>query len=328
MRCSPPRTKTSSRDCSQPALRVRGASYDMSGEPECAEAQYGQAVAIFEALGDEDEAEHLRHRIAVSARSLGDLERASRLASEALERDRRRGNRRDEAIALHTLAMVAFAQGDPEEGLAPRAESAPPSQRAPGSPGGAESSLISAADWLIDGGDPLKEPFASTSRDSQRCSASRTASTCRTGSRSVRGSPRSKTTRSVPELSGGRWRQSRSASRSRRPNRRSSSTGRTSSGWPAPTSNAVALAAARSRSRTPSTMPSRRGCDGQEVRVRPRSWPDESKPPQRAAAGPSSALAPVVHAAAQVDDDRPPRLAARSSPPTTSAVRLSFLEPL
>ena len=134
-------------------LRVRGASYDMSGEPESAEAQYEQAVAIFEALGDEDEAEHLRHRIAVSARSLGDLERANRLASEALERDRRRGNRRDEAIALHTLAMVAFAEGTPDQGLRLALECAAAAESA-GFTWWSGVTLTSAADWLIDGGDP------------------------------------------------------------------------------------------------------------------------------------------------------------------------------
>jgi tetratricopeptide (TPR) repeat protein len=134
-------------------LRVRGASYDMSGEPKRAEEQYEQAVAMFAALDDEDEAEHLRHRIAISARSQGDLDRASRLASEALERDRLRGNRRDEAIALHTLAMVAFAQGDSEEGLRLALECAAAAESA-GFTWWRGVTLTSAADWLIAGEDP------------------------------------------------------------------------------------------------------------------------------------------------------------------------------
>ena len=135
------------------ALRVRGASYDMTGEPERAEAQYEQVLAMFEALGDDDEAEHVRHRIATSARFQGDLERASRLASEALERDRRRGSRRDEAIALSTLAMVAFAQHDPEQGLRLALESASAAEST-GFTWWRGVTLINAAACLLDEADP------------------------------------------------------------------------------------------------------------------------------------------------------------------------------
>ena len=135
------------------ALRVRGASYDMTGEPERAEAQYEQVLAMFEALGDDDEAEHVRHRIATSARFQGDLERASRLASEALERDRRRGSRRDEAIALSTLAMVAFAQHDPEQGLRLALESASAAEST-GFTWWRGVTLINTAACLLDEADP------------------------------------------------------------------------------------------------------------------------------------------------------------------------------
>jgi hypothetical protein len=42
---------------------------------------------------------------------------AARLTSEVLERDRRPGDRRDEVLALHNLAMVALARGDRDEGV-------------------------------------------------------------------------------------------------------------------------------------------------------------------------------------------------------------------
>jgi predicted ATPase/class 3 adenylate cyclase len=99
------------------ALRVRAATYDMTGQSPLAEPDYQRALDVFRDLGDEEEADHLLIRIAIVARYQADLERSTRLSSEALERTRARGNRGDEAMALHNLAMVAFAQGDPDEGV-------------------------------------------------------------------------------------------------------------------------------------------------------------------------------------------------------------------
>jgi predicted ATPase len=100
------------------ALRVRGATYDMTGATALAGPEYERALEVFRELGDEEEADHLLLRIAFAARHEGDLERAAQLASEALERNRRRGgDRRDEVLALNNLAMVALARGDREEGV-------------------------------------------------------------------------------------------------------------------------------------------------------------------------------------------------------------------
>jgi predicted ATPase len=99
------------------ALRIRGSTFDMTGDPSLGEPHYQRAMEVFQSLGDEEEADHLLVRIAFAARHVGDLERAARLASEVLERVRLRGNRRDEAMALNNLAMVAFAQGDLEQGV-------------------------------------------------------------------------------------------------------------------------------------------------------------------------------------------------------------------
>jgi len=99
------------------ALRVRAATYDMTGQSPLAEPDYQRAMDVFRELGDEEEADHLLIRIAIAARYGADLERSARLSSEALERTRARGNRSDEAMALHNLAMVVFEQGDNEEGV-------------------------------------------------------------------------------------------------------------------------------------------------------------------------------------------------------------------
>ena len=99
------------------ALRVRGATYDMTWRGDLAAPEYEHAAEISTSLGDEPETAHLMHRIAFTALHKGDVERAVRLASDALELDRRHGRRRDEAMALNILSQAAFEQGDPEEGL-------------------------------------------------------------------------------------------------------------------------------------------------------------------------------------------------------------------
>ena len=99
------------------ALRIRGMTYDMVGDTRGAEPNFERAMEAFRELGDEEEADHLLVRIAIDARHAGDIERAAGLASEALERARARGNRRDEAMALDNLGMVALARGDQKVGI-------------------------------------------------------------------------------------------------------------------------------------------------------------------------------------------------------------------
>jgi tetratricopeptide (TPR) repeat protein len=112
------------------ALRFRGAAYDLTQESPLAEPDYERAIELFRSVGDEDQAGHLRVRIANGALSAGDVERAVRIATETLEQDRQRGNRRDEAIALNILARAAFAGGDVAEGLRLADESAAASESA------------------------------------------------------------------------------------------------------------------------------------------------------------------------------------------------------
>ena len=99
------------------ALRIRGATYDMTGRTDLSQQQYERAAGILRSLGDEGQAVHLMQRIAGAALHEGDVERANRIATEALEYDRREGHRRDEAMALQTLSRVAFAQGNRDEGI-------------------------------------------------------------------------------------------------------------------------------------------------------------------------------------------------------------------
>jgi predicted ATPase len=135
------------------ALRFRAATHDFTHEDALAESAYERALEAFQAVGDELEAGHIRHRLAFAALHQGDLERAKRLASEVLELDRRTGNRRDEAMALNILGTVALQEGDPENGLRLSLESASVS----GSLGFTwfqGVTLLGAAEQLIAANDP------------------------------------------------------------------------------------------------------------------------------------------------------------------------------
>jgi predicted ATPase len=135
------------------ALRLLGSTYDMAGVPSEAEPHYQRALEAFRALGDEEEVDHLLLRVSSAARHGADFERATRLASEALERVRSRGNRRDEAIALNNLAMVAFAQGDREKGVRLAHEAASVAESV-GFTWWRSVTLFAASEWLIRAGDP------------------------------------------------------------------------------------------------------------------------------------------------------------------------------
>jgi tetratricopeptide (TPR) repeat protein len=135
------------------ALRLRGATYDMTGRPDLGAAEYERAVEILQSLGDEAETAHLMSRIASAALHGGELERAVRLAGEALELDRRHGQQRDEAMALNVLSRAAFEQGKPEDGLRLAYESAEIAKAVDFIwwHGG---TLVQAAEYLIARGDP------------------------------------------------------------------------------------------------------------------------------------------------------------------------------
>ena len=105
-------------------------------------------------------------RLASAALHEGEVEHAVRLASDALERDRRHGRRRDEAMALNVLSRAAFEQGNREEGLRLAYESAAIA-KAVGFIWWHGITLVQAAEYLIAGGaaaaatDPLLAGLAS-----------------------------------------------------------------------------------------------------------------------------------------------------------------------
>jgi tetratricopeptide (TPR) repeat protein len=135
------------------ALRFRGAMLDFTHEHALAESTYERALEAFEAVGDDLEASHIRHRLAFTALHQGDVDRAQRLASEALELDRSTGNRRDEAMALNVLGTVALQEGDLEKGLRLSLESASVSESL-GFTWFQGVTLLGAAELLIAANDP------------------------------------------------------------------------------------------------------------------------------------------------------------------------------
>lgn len=98
------------------ALRLRGATYDMTGQNDRAAVEFERAIEILRTIGDDAEANHLLHRIAHAALYAGDIERGVRLARQALEFDRQHDRPHDEAAALGVLSTAAFMQGDTAEG--------------------------------------------------------------------------------------------------------------------------------------------------------------------------------------------------------------------
>jgi predicted ATPase len=134
------------------ALRIRAATYDMTGDSPLAEPDYQHALELFREVGDDEETDHLLVRLAFVARNAGDLARSIRLGTDALERARARGSRRDEAMALNNLAMAAFAQDDQEDGvrLAHEAASAADSV---GFTWWSGVTLFAASEWLIRAGE-------------------------------------------------------------------------------------------------------------------------------------------------------------------------------
>ena len=90
------------------ALRFRGMTFDMTVRTDLSEPEYQRAIELLRAAGEESEAAQLTLRIANAAARQGDLERATSLATAAVEAD--------PPIALAVLAHVAFARGDAHEG--------------------------------------------------------------------------------------------------------------------------------------------------------------------------------------------------------------------
>ena len=134
------------------ALRLRGATFDLTGRFDLSEQEYVRAIDAFSDLGDEEQVAHLRHRIANSALQCGEVERAVALTQEALEGDRRRGDIRGQAIALNVLAEAAFTSGEREEGVRLGYESVALAEQV-GFTWWRALTLLQISDWLVLGGE-------------------------------------------------------------------------------------------------------------------------------------------------------------------------------
>ena len=77
------------------ALRFRAATHDFTHEDALAESAYERALEAFQAVGDDLEAGHIRHRLAFTALHQGDLERAGN------------GSRRRHSSSTGALATAA-----------------------------------------------------------------------------------------------------------------------------------------------------------------------------------------------------------------------------
>ncbi len=132
-------------------LRFRATMLDVNGRYDLSEPEYVEALALFQAAGEEEHVGHLGARIGNCALRLGDVDRAIAMATESLEAARRQGNREDEGFALYVLAMAAFARGDAERGDELVHRSAPLTNRG-ASTWISGTSLVAAAEFLIQAG--------------------------------------------------------------------------------------------------------------------------------------------------------------------------------
>ena len=93
------------------ALRAYGGAMDMAGDDDAAERLWGEGLALFRALGDENGEAVLLHRLAISAQRRGDLRAARRLARASHRIHERTGNRWGLAQTFGTLGAIARDAG-------------------------------------------------------------------------------------------------------------------------------------------------------------------------------------------------------------------------
>jgi predicted ATPase len=133
------------------ALRARAAALDLASRYDLAEPEYVHAVELFHAAHEPEQVGHLKARIGNCALRQGDVKRALALATESLDIARRQKNLEDEGFALYVLAMVAFAQGDLDQGERLVHQSAPLTNRG-ASTWISGTSLAATAELLIPAG--------------------------------------------------------------------------------------------------------------------------------------------------------------------------------
>jgi predicted ATPase/class 3 adenylate cyclase len=105
-------------DLRAPALRASGGAVSIVGRWEEGTLLFERSLAAYRELGDERGIGLLLHRLSVSAHASGDAARARELAREGLERSKRLGIAKGEALALYTLGLLDFEEGRQDEGLA------------------------------------------------------------------------------------------------------------------------------------------------------------------------------------------------------------------
>ncbi len=133
------------------ALRFRAAALDLTSRFDLSEPEYVRSSELFQAANEKEHIGHLTARIANAALRQGDVERAVRLATEALQIARRDQKPEDEGFALYVLAMAAFRRGDLERGKQLVHQSAPLTHRG-ASTWISGTSLVAAAEFLIPAG--------------------------------------------------------------------------------------------------------------------------------------------------------------------------------
>ena len=106
------------------AVRTLGGCLYISGDFEGGVRLYEEALADFEAVGDDAAAAHIRHRLGMEASRRGWTDEARRLGMESLETSRRLGITSGEAFGLSLAAEIAWSEGDREQALAYKTESA------------------------------------------------------------------------------------------------------------------------------------------------------------------------------------------------------------
>ncbi len=93
-------------------MNLLGVLHWASGEYSESERFFNDALAVFQAIGDDRRAMPLFNNLGVIAESRGDFESAGRKYSEALAISRRIGNRDSEMVYLGNLGGAKVLQGD------------------------------------------------------------------------------------------------------------------------------------------------------------------------------------------------------------------------
>ena len=99
------------------ALLAHGGMTFIAGDFERGEQLYESALREFRELGEEARAAEVLHRLATARLQRDAPDEARALTTEALDIQRRLGDRRGEAVALGTLGSIAHHEGDDQRAV-------------------------------------------------------------------------------------------------------------------------------------------------------------------------------------------------------------------